>query len=66
QKQVNRILGILNDERVTQEEIDRVQTLMRAGLSRKKAGEVLDYFLGRSELQNGEWNRIGIGVLEAR
>lgn len=65
-KQRHRISEILQDERVTDEERNHVNDLLHAGLSKPKASEILDYFLGKSEFHSGEWTRVSIGVLEAR
>lgn len=67
EKQRSAILSILEDSRLTADELDRLNVLINdPELSRQKASEVLDYFLGHSEKQNGIWVRTSPGVLRSR
>ncbi len=67
EKQRNAILSILADSRLTGEELDRLNILLNdPDLSRQKASEALEYFLGASEKQKGVWVKTTPGVLRSR
>jgi len=66
QKQINLIRSLLEDPRVTNQEQARLQEQLSAPIDRYTASDILDYFFGHSEKQNGQWIKTSKGVLEER
>mgnify|MGYP006412441379 FL=1 len=66
EKQIAAIEQILGDYRVTEDERRRVSSLIEDEISKEKAGEILDYFLGKSKFIDGEWRKTTCGEFENR
>lgn len=66
QKQLDTIRDLVENPDVTHEEKSKLADLLATGISKEKAKEILDHFLGKSELINGEWVRTCVGVLDQR
>ena len=63
EKQVTAVGRLLENSKVTIEEKRNIHSLIEAGLHKSKAGEILDYYYGASEQENGEWVKVSRGVL---
>jgi hypothetical protein len=63
EKQVIAVGRLLENSNVTIEEKRNIHSLIEAGLHKSKAGEILDYYYGASEQENGEWVKVSRGVL---
>ena len=66
-KQINLIRSLLNNKLVTTAEQARLQEILSlTHLDRHEAGDLLDYFFGKSEKKDGQWVKTTDGVLEER
>ena len=66
EKQMATIEQILGDYRVTEDEKRRISSLIDDDLSKEKAKEILDYYLGKSKFIDGEWQKTTPGEFEIR
>ena len=55
-----------DDLQVTNQEQARLQEQLSAPIDRYTASDILDYFFGHSEKQNGRWEKVTTGVLGER
>jgi hypothetical protein len=60
------VLSRKNQDIITDAERQRVKHLLEMGMTRSKATEVLDYFLGKSAQVEGRWKRVTEGEIEKR
>ncbi|MBC8377463.1 MAG: hypothetical protein H8E26_15605 [FCB group bacterium] len=65
-KQVERLGSLLNDDRLTLDEVTKLRGALLNGLSKEKASEIMSYFFGKSEKQGDQWVKITDGVLTQR
>ena len=66
EKQLSTIMNLLGDPRVTADEKRKLSTLVNSGLTKEHASEILDYFFGKKEYQNGKWIKVSYGVFDNR
>lgn len=65
-KQISTIKSLLKNPKVNPDEKQRITKLLAGDLEKQTACDMLDYFLGRSEKQNGQWVKVSEGVLAER
>jgi hypothetical protein len=65
-KQIERLGTLVNDRRLTLEEQTRLRGALMQGVTKSHASEIMSYFFGDSEKQNGEWIRVSDGALKNR
>ncbi|MBU0711756.1 hypothetical protein KJ762_12110 [bacterium] len=66
EKQVITIKGLLKNPKVNPAEKQRINNLLAGNLDKQSASDMLDYFLGQSEKQHGQWIKTTDGVLAER
>ena len=65
--QLNSISKLLDNPIVTEKEKQRIENILaEPEISKSTASEILSYFYGQREKQNGEWKKVSDGVLEVR
>ena len=65
-KQISAIKGILKNPKVNPDERRRITKLLADDLEKQTASDMLDYFFGKSEKQNGQWVKTTDGVRAER
>ncbi len=65
-KQIEKLESLCQDTRLTDLEQTQLKTMLKQGLTKKRASQVMDHFYGRSVQQNGRWERQTSGVLAER
>ena len=65
--QLNSISKLLDNPIVTEKEKQRIENILaEPEISKSTASEILSYFYGQREKQNGEWKKVSDGVLDVR
>ncbi len=65
-KQIETLGDLLTDQRLTHDEQTSLRGSLIAGMTKKKAGELLNHFLGKSEYRDGQWIKVEPGALVQR
>ena len=61
--QVKAIKSLLDDDRLSKDEKNRINVLLEGDITKDAASDTLSYFFGKSENKNGSWVKVEQGVL---
>lgn len=65
--QLNSISKLLDNPIVTEKEKQRIENILaEPEISKSTASDILSYFYGQREKQNGKWKKVSEGVLDVR
>ena len=61
--QVKALKSLLEDNRLSIDEKNRVNVLLKGDVTKDTASDTLSFFFGNSEKKNGSWVKVDQGVL---